>query len=256
MFPGQKVSSHGRFLLLQIIHPTRNPHLVIEMTSTLLTKFSHKLPNTKVQTIPLHFVGRGCGRIFSDSIRPTYINETPYLFIDMGRNGRTFTRQLSGLEYLYGRNVKLDSRYVATFIRDISLITDSEYHTVKAPYYLEHFPDDLANKDLEYSGVYEDGWLSERSFFVLSPKKNHQLLVIKGNIPIIEDPQFTSILIISMNGKKVAQKKVHIGNFELRLQIKNRDPRQRIDLTFTKYQRLPGDNGRVVGAKMNFIGYR
>ena len=253
--PGRNFSALGRNIVFKVIGPTKKTRIVMELTDTVLKQFSSKLPKPKVQHNMLNFVGRGSGRVFSNPIEPKYIDGTPYILIDMGREVRQFSRTITGLNLLYGRKLLMDPRNVSTFGRDISLLSEEEYQNLQPPACLSDFPADLNNRHLEYSGIYEDGWISEQSFFVLSSNIDSKFLVLSGFIPQIKNPQFSSLLKISVNGEEVAQQKIKIGNFELKIPIQATEKRQHIDISFTDYQKLPGDDGRIVGAKMEYIGF-
>lgn len=256
MFTGQKFASLGRHLLFCVINPSKQPRMVMELTSTVVRQFHSELPLPTVQGIRVRFVGRGSGRVFSDPLSPAFIDEIPYLPVDMGRDGKRFPRSEYGLMLLYGRDVSLDSRRITTFGRDISLVSEEQYQAIHPPASLHNFPGDLGNKNLEYSGIYEDGWISERSFFVLSPEISSKILTVKGIVPQIDNPGFSTVLQISIDGNQVVSKKLGLGNFEVQVQATKINSKHRIDINFSKYQQLPGVDGRIIGGKIDFIGYQ
>lgn len=231
--------------------------MVVELTATVMKQFASTLPQPTVQgenlvTVP--FVGRGSGRVFSAPIIPQTIGGLHYLGLDMGRDAQQFPNHLTGLMLLYGREVHLDPRRLAAFGRDISLVSEAEYQAIKPPYVLSNFPADLANRGLEYSGIYEDGWISERSFFILAPKPDSRYLVIRGMVPKIDTPDFRNTLAVSINGKEIIRQTLGLGVFEVKVPVLN-DLRHRIDLAFDRYQVLPGTDGRPIGGKIEFIGF-
>jgi len=156
---------------------------------------------------------------------------------------------------LYGRSIPADQRRITTFGRDISIISEEQYLAIKPPAKLQNFPSDLANKNLEYSGIYEDGWISEKSFFVLSPSATSKFIKLTGSVPQIDDPTFSTILKMSVNGKEIGHQNLGLGNFEFKVPVTTLAPKQRIELSFSKYQTLPGADGRIAPAKINFIGF-
>jgi hypothetical protein len=227
----------------------------MELTSTVVKQFDSELPVPKVQKSAIQFVGRGAGRLVSDRIDPEFIDGVPFVSVNMERGGRQFPNATKGLMNLYGREVPADQRRITTFGRDISIISDEEYLAIHPPLNLKNFPSDLANKNLEYSGIYEDGWISERSFFVLSLGDTSKFITVTGSIPQIDDPTFTTVLKLSVNGREIASKNLGLGNFEFKVPVTSRASKQRIELVFSKYQRLPGADGRIAPAKINFIGF-
>lgn len=255
MFPGQKFSSLGRHLLFQTVNPSNQPRVVMELTSTVAKQFGSELPRPSVENSPINFVGRGSGRVFSEPFTPSKIDGAAYVSIDMGRDGMQFPSATKGLMLLYGREIPADQRRITAFGRDISLISEEQYQSLQPPASLQKFPADLANKNIEYSGIYEDGWISERSFFVLSAQPASKFLVVKGTVPQIKDPNFSSVLNVSLNGKVTAQPKIGLGNFEVKVPVSALQSRQRVDLVFTNYQQLPGADGRITGGKIDFIGF-
>lgn len=255
MFPGQKFSSLGRHLLFLVINPSSQPRVVMELSSTIAKQFGSTLPRPSVENTSINFVGRGSGRIFSEPFTPSKIDGTAYLSIDMGREGKQFPRATKGLMLLYGRSIPADQRQITTFGRDISVISQEQYRAIKPPAKLENFPADLGNKNLEYSGIYEDGWISERSFFVLSPIATSKFIKVTGSIPQFSDPKFSTVLKMSLNGKEFGSQNLGLGNFEFKVPITSLESKQRIELVFSNYQTLPGDDGRITPAKINFIGF-
>jgi hypothetical protein len=156
---------------------------------------------------------------------------------------------------LYGTKIALDPKAVVAFGRDISLISNEEYETLRAPSQLKSFPEDLANKNLEYSGLFEDGWVSEASFFGLSQPKLSSTLRIQGAVPKIEDQAFTTELTIFVDGKKVKTQLLSLGDFDIKLETPNMEKRRRIDLRFSQFQRLPNGDKRPVAAQLKYIGF-
>ncbi len=258
MFPGREFSGLGRHLLFMVLGTTPRPRVVLDLTTTVVKQFDSELPRPKILgrvNNEVAFVGRGTGRVVSQPLDLMYIDDVPYFSIDMERNGRKFPYTPRGLMLLYGREVSPDRRWLTAFGRDISLISEEEYRSFKAPDHLKNFPADLANKHLEYSGIYEDGWISERAFFVLSPGASSRHFMLKGLIPKIEADDFRTTLTIRIDGKVVATKDLGLGIFDIRLPVEPGSGRHRIDLAFDRYQRLPGRDGRPTGGKIDFIGY-
>jgi hypothetical protein len=255
MFPGQKFASLGRHLLFEAINPSNQPRVVMELTSTVLKQFGGELPQPDVQETTIGFVGRGSGRVFSGPLALSRINGASYVSIDMGRDGKQLPIATRGLMLLYGRSIPADQRRITAFGRDISVISEEQYQALQPPANLKQFPFDLADKNLEYSGIYEDGWISERSFFVLSPIVTSKFITVTGSIPQIDDPAFSTVLKLSINGKEIATKNLGLGNFDFKVPITSQVPKQRIELSFSKYQMLPSADGRATPAMINFIGF-
>lgn len=255
MFSGQRISALGRYFVFLVLGTTERPRMVMELTDTVLKQWDSSLPHPTVQNAKIGFVGRGSGRVFSDRIEPTMIDGMPFLSVDMGRDGKQFQNDIKGLMLLYGRNIPLDQRRITAFGRDMSLISEAEYQALTPPSALTRFPADLENKSVEYSGVYEDGWISERSFFMLASDEKKQL-VVSGMIPLLSDPAFSTTVTLSLGGRVIAEKPLGLGKFELAVPVSELRGRQRIDIAFSRYQVLPGQDGRTTGAKIDFLGFR
>ncbi len=255
MFPGQKFSALGEHLLFFVLGISEKPRVLVELSNTVVKQFDSQLPTPIVQKTTVQFVGRGTGRVFSDPIVPEIIDGVPFVSFYMARDGKQFPNSTKGLMMLYGREVPADQRRITAFGRDISLISEEQFQAIQPPAYLKNFPSDLSNKNLEYSGIYEDGWISEKSFFVLSPGATSKFITVTGSIPQIDDPTFSTVLKVSVNGKEIASKSLVLGNFEFKVPLTSQAPKQRVELAFSKYQTLPGADGRIAPAKINFIGF-
>ena len=79
----------------------------------------------------------------------------------MGQAGSSPERPRHGIDNLWGESIASDPRSLTSYVRDISLVSDAEYRQLRAPTLLEEFPSALGNADLEYSGIYEDGWVGK-----------------------------------------------------------------------------------------------
>lgn len=255
LFPGRVFSSLGRHLLFQAINPSEQVRIVMELTSTIAKQFESELPHPRIENEVINFVGRGTGRIFSEPMELTNIDSKLYVSIDLGRDGKHLPSERKGLMLLYGREIPADQRLMTTWARDISLISEKQYQSISPPISLQHFPADLADKNLEYSGIYEDGWISESSFFVLSPSTSSKYIKVVGTVPQIKDVNFSTVLKLSLDGKEITSQNLGLGNFEVKVPITSFTPKQRVALVFSNYQTLPSPDGRIIGGKIDFIGF-
>ena len=82
----------------------------------------------------------------------------------MGRDGRYPIVSRPGLTGLFRTSALLDPRLLTSYVRDISLVSPAQYARLRPPTAIRNIPADLANPALEYSGIYEDGWLSQTSY--------------------------------------------------------------------------------------------
>jgi hypothetical protein len=257
-FSGKTFSGIGRHFLFQIVNPSRLVRLELDMTATLKGDKENLLPpaaaiGTERKLFSL--IGRGSARVFSPPLAPQMISNRAYIEIDMGVNGKQFPFRRTGLMKLYGTDINLDPRRLVGFARDISIVSEGEYAKLSPPEKVESFPADLANPDLEYSGIYEDGWISEAAFLALMQPEKATALVVKGMVPKIDDTAFQSELIILVDGKELIRRRLNPGKFEVRLSPPTGSAKRRVDLRFAKFQRLPGGDNRPVAAKLDFVGF-
>lgn len=254
-YPNKTMAAIGQYLVFQIINPSSKVRLIADITTTLNQDKNNSLPSASIiadKFSPLSFVGRGSGRIFSESFSPKIINQFPYITLNMGNKLITFPYKKVGLMNLYGKEVPFDKRCIIGFSRDISLISEEEYINLKAPSKIDSFPTDLADPNLEYSGIYEDGWISEDAFFNLNQPKNSKL-VIKGEFPQIHANQ--TKLSISVDGTKIYDERLIPGIFKIKLIVPNKPGRRKIELHFANTQLLPNGDNRPVAAKIEFLGF-
>lgn len=156
---------------------------------------------------------------------------------------------------LYGRDVPIDQRRLVGFGRDISLVSEEEYLTLAPPSQLLSFPADLTNPDLEYSGLYEDGWVSEAAFFRLTQPAAPSQIVVRGMIPQITDPAFSCEVHVFVDEHEVPRKTLGLGDFEIRAPVSSNMSTRRIDLHFSRFQQLPSPDNRPVTALLQFVGF-
>jgi hypothetical protein len=117
------------------------------------------------------------------------------------------------------------------------------------------FPADLANTALEYAGVHQDGWLAESAFFGLDQPSAPSLLVVRGMVPLLDDPGFTTELQVLVDGQEVARQQPGLGDFEVRVPAPPGAGRRRVGLRFSASQQLPEAVPRQVSALLRFVGF-
>lgn len=127
--------------------------------------------------------------------------------------------------------------------------------SLTSPSHLSTFPFDLNNPNLEYSGLYKDGWVSKAAFLRLSQPSVSSQLTIRGLVPTITDPNFSLELCILVNGQEVANHMLKSGEFDIKVEVPRGEGRRRIDLLFSKFQLLPAPDNRPVTAQLKFIGF-
>lgn len=258
LLPGETMSGVGRRMLFQVVNPSNSPRLAVNLTATLKADGDNRSPpaiaiGTDRRALPVQ--GRGSARVFSPPLTPLNIADRAFVGIDLGVDGQLFPDRRTGLMWLYGTDVPFDRRRLVGFARDISLISDDEYARLSPPSSLDEFPADLTHPDLEYSGIYEDGWVSESAFFALYEADAAARLAVRGTMPLIGDPSFSSELRVRVDGREVARRSLTPGDFEVQVPAPTGGGRRRVDLEFSNMQQLPGVDRRPVAALLRFVGF-
>jgi hypothetical protein len=251
-FSGRTFSAAGRYALLQVLHPTEDIRLCIGFTKTLARDGANSLPRVTVAgTIrtTLATLGRGSARVCSRPLSPQRIAGQSYVMLDMGIDGRPPHVPRPGLLGVYGRGSAIDPRYVTSYVRDVSIVTDSEYGRLQAPLALRAFPQALGHRDLEYSGLYEDGWVAERAYAMLAPGPAADV-VVKGET---FGGAARSVTVL-VDGRFLTRRRVS-GAFELRVRGPASSRRRRVELRFSSVSLLPSPDGRPAAARLSFLGF-
>jgi hypothetical protein len=118
-----------------------------------------------------------------------------------------------------------------------------------APSAIRAFPADLAKANLEFSGIYADGWLEERGFVVLSADCAGSV-VFRGMFP--KGIGLDSIdLTLRVAGGEPVVKHLQPGSFEIRLPAEK--GKSRIDFGFSSIGRLPSGDNRPATALLSSV---
>lgn len=257
-FPGRTFAACIRRLLFEVVHPTPGARLALTLSTTYKGDGDNRLPPAVAignRRLPFGIVGRGSARVFSPPLTPQTIASQAYVGVDLGTEPSRFASVRSGLMGLYGNKVSLDYRSLVAFARDISLVSSDDYARLRPPSRVACFPADLAHPDLEYSGVYEDGWISEACFFCLARPAGRAVAVVRGTVPGLDDLSFTTELKVLVDGQEVARRTLRPGDFEVVAPAPPAGPegRGRVELRFSRFQHLPGTDRRPVACVLKVI---
>jgi hypothetical protein len=157
-------------------------------------------------------------------------------------HGVTF--QDADLEFLDHRSQRL----VSEFDRD-------EWLQLEPPAAIATFPADLSGTALEYSGIYSDGWLEDTVMVGLLQPTNASHLAVRGMVPLIDEPSFSTDLQVTIGEKVRARTTLGPGDFELEVPVAPVEGRHRVRLHFSDGQMLPERFPRRVSALAFFIGF-
>jgi hypothetical protein len=246
------MAGFGRYALFQVLGPSSGERMAVELTTTLNHQASDRLPPAAVvgsSRTPLPLTGNGSARVFSSPIKPQVIDGTPYVLLDMGLDGRLPTIPRSGIQDLYGGSVPTDPNYTTSFVRDISMVSAAQYASLRPPLALRRFPADLTNPDLEYSGLYEDGWMGAEGYVRLAAGPAADLLV-KGEVPAGAGKH----LEVLVNKRRVASRTIVPGPLDVRVALPASRSDRRIELRFAATIKLAEPDGRPAAARLKFLG--
>lgn len=211
----------GRYNMFKVINPSDKIRVMIDFTRTPLGGERYGLPTQAVvigeDDYPLGFVGSGSARVVSPIIKPEVFEQQSYLTIDFADKALPIAKRKTGFMSLWGVKFNLDDRRLVGFTRDISIITDEEYQKLERPTRIGQFPQDLSRyPGLEYSGLFEDGWVGPESFFKLAGSHPGQVLTFRGYIPDTPDYRTKGLdLTISLNDRPTEIVNLRAGEFTL-----------------------------------------
>ncbi len=242
------------YTLYQIINPAPKSYLVLSLSRTLLPE--KNLNPSKVvgaQDSLLSIVGYGSARIASSQITPRLINGRNYIMLDLGPAAQFQTKN-SDLNGLYNQDIQLDPRQISAYIRSVRLYTKDELNALKTPSAVSQFPKDLGNPNLFYSGVYEDGWIGNSSYFILNKNATQRNLTISIAIPQEVGP--TNLLTVWVDDKPIATQAFAPGDARWVLPIAQLSTgKHKVQLQFSKMISLPAPDNRPVSGTIHFIGF-
>jgi hypothetical protein len=252
-YPGQTFAGFGRYALFRVFGPVSHSRLVLDITSTLRHDGSNLIPPVAVvgaSRTPLPVVGHGSARLFSQPLQYQVIDGVSYVLIDTGEEGIRFDSPRSGLDGLYGGSVPLDPRLLTSYVRNVSLISATEYARLHAPLALDRFPADLANENLAYSGIYEDGWVGEDSYAVLGggPAAN---LVLRADVPAGAGKHLT----VLVDGHSISSIAALPGPLNLSVPVPASSSSRRVELRFAASVQLEAPDLRPASAHLTFLGF-
>jgi len=250
-FPGRTISGFGRYALFRVLGPSAGVRLMVDLTMSLRHDGSNRLPPAAAvgaarRRLPM--TGRGSARVFSPPLRPQRIAGQSYVMLDMGEQGRLQPVPRHGLERIYGADIPLDTRRLTAYVRDVSLIGEDEFARLRPPSALRAFPADLANPSLEYAGIYEDGWVGESAYAVLSARRG-------ADLSVTGDTRGAERLRVLVGGREVVRRRVPAGRFSVRVPAPVAGRRVRVELRFGSARPLPAPDLRPAAAHLTFLGF-
>jgi len=253
LWPGRTFAGVGPYILFALLRPASGVRLELSMTTTVRQDGISVLPPASVKgdvTTLLPLVGRGSARVISSPIHPVTIDGIPYVLLDMGADGTQLSGPRKGLANLFGGGVLLDSRFLTGYLRDVSLVSARDYAHLRPPSSIEKFPADLQNRNLEYSGLYEDGWVAEDSYVMLASGPAAQLEVRADNVLDLEGQR----LEVLVDGRRVFSRTTRPGALTVSVPVPASAARRRIELRWSRIAHLGSVDRRPAAAHLTYIG--
>jgi len=249
---GDSMVAVGRYLLFEVLNPTRAISLHIAFTETLRADGANVLPPASVigtSRVDFELGGRGSASVFSGPVTPRVIDGHAYILLDMGAAPVKFRYARHGLMRLWGGDVEIDPRPIAGFLREFSAVDAAAVSAPSAA--ITAFPQGLLSPAAQYAGLYEDGWASERVATKFSVGRAGAI-ELRGVVPLIDDPKFSSDLRVDVDGMTALSEPLHVGDVDVRIPVT--PGIHRITWSFSRYQRLPGGDRRIVAMLVRRIG--
>ncbi len=257
-FRGDSMAALGRISLFRVLNPAPHLRVVLEYTASLNQDHENRIPAASAIGDAREMftaVGRGSARLISPEVQPQQIAGGDYVAVDMGDWGHTFPDRRSFIMGLWGRRYVTDNRRIVGFCRDISLISGDRYSALQAPQAIQTFPGDLKNKNLEYSGIYEDGWVAESSDIVLQQGHGASYLVVSLLVPTLQGRKPASWAALLVDGREVERKPVASSGVGFNVPVRG-EGRRRIGLRFDNVVSLPSPDSRPVSARLRYAGFQ
>jgi hypothetical protein len=183
------------------------------------------------------------------------IGGAEYIGLDMGSWGWTFPSRRSRILSLYGTDIREDMRKIVGFVRDISVISETDYLALEAPASIHSFPRDLGDKNLEYCGIYEDGWVGESSYVMLNQPVDSHELSVSLTVPILKGRLASSAVVLTLDGREIARSPINSGLVSFSAPVQG-SGRRRIELRFDRADNLGAPDYRPVSAQITYVGFR
>ena len=228
----------GRFLLLRVQHPSDQLYLRVSVSKTLMgggrNTWSPGAAVIGKSTVPLGAVGSGALNRIAGPVSPVWLDGAAYIALDFDQPAMPYPIVRTGLKALYNTNVNLDYRRLVGYARDISAISPEEREALPRPRSLSRFPLDLVQAvGLEYSGIYEDGWLSPDSEFVLGAAHPGESVMLRGYVPKLAGAKPDGDLLVTINGSSKFRVSAHPGPFNWVVPVAEPGRTTRVALHFT-----------------------
>jgi hypothetical protein len=132
------------------------------------------------------------------------------------------------------------------------LIEDSpeQARVLLPPQAIKSFPADLLQPGLSFSGIYNDGWVTEVARIQLGSEKKVGRLRLKGEVPGFNRLRAGATIGVVVDGQEVARRQFQPGDFELEATIPESEGPRWIELRSDTTDRLSAADPRVASIRL------
>jgi len=259
-FPHRTFAGAGRAIVADVLNPSPRVRVVASYTGAHrpVPTDRRAMPAQVVGTrrVPLGAIGDGSARLVSPPVEPQRVGAANLLLLDFNTELSRPPNRLGGLESLWGNELPRDRRHLSGHLRDFSVITEEEYAAFRPPEKLAKFPNDLTHEHLEYSGLYEHGWMNKVFKVRLTQAGPGYEAVVRGQIPAFPgNESFTTEVTILVDGRAVGTRALVPGDFEVRFPAGAATGPRWIEVRFSGSYILPGADGRPASAMITGVGF-
>jgi len=257
--PNRMINGIGSFFLLRLEKPTDQIYLRVAATKSVMTSGRTSWSKNAIvmgeKEVSLDLVGDGAINRIVGPVRPIKLGDSNYIALSFEEVARAFPTRRTGLKGLYNKDIPLDYRLLIGFGRDISAMSLNEYSNLDRPKKLESFPRDIVQaKGFEFSGIYEDGWVSSESKYIFGKSNAGDMIELKFNIPSgLARVSGDNRAIITINNQPAVSLDLIEGDYDLLLPIKEAGNLTRLSLQLKKVGFLPLGDDRPVSLKLDSI---
>jgi hypothetical protein len=145
-----------------------------------------------------------------------------------------------------------DPRVASIRLTSLELIEDSpeQARVLLPPQAIKSFPADLLQPGLSFSGIYNDGWVTEVARIQLGSEKKVGRLRLKGEVPGFNRLRAGATIGVVVDGQEVARRQFQPGDFELEATIPESEGPRWIELRSDTTDRLSAADPRVASIRL------
>ncbi|QJW95076.1 hypothetical protein [Frigoriglobus tundricola] len=259
-FRKRTMAGVGHGMVLDVLNPSPRVRVLLSYTGSFKTDpTGRRVAPVEVvgdRRAAVGAVGSGAARLVSPPLAPQSLGGGHFLVLDLGPATPNPNR-LVGVEKLWAADLPRDRRVLAAHVRDVSVLSEEEYAAFRPPQQVSKFPQDLLHPHLEYSGLFEEGWVGQEFKVRLTQPQAGQEAVIRGSIPRIgpDGAGFRTELTVLLDGTPVQTSPLGTGDFEVRVPGGAATGPRWIECRFSRAQILPAPDGRRAVALIGSIGF-